>query len=567
MRPGDWACHSCGLNVFASRASCFKCGATRCESKGTASSAAPEACCPAAAGAPTSVGSGEVRFGDWQCPGCGLNVFASKTSCFKCGATKNGSPGKSTKGAASSAASSSRWRVDTESSTEASSDGRPSGADNDSDFSACDMFVESNGEGEAKVSYSRTALMAGRPLCASTCSECAAGNRLHAAWYEKEQESTPQAPQASSARAALPGSPNSWAAAQRLRRMGTSESELGEEGPAVIERRVKSILNKLTPEKFEVLCSKLIECGLCAESHGYMLATVVIGEAVRQHSFSSMYADLCLRLIEHFGELGYILRDSLVEQCWQLFAPEWWKEGATEEGADVEDDGSARKKRLLGSVRFLGELFVRQLLEPYGIITCTNDFLRQPIESDNIELVVAFLTVVGPVFDSPCWPQYPLFRATFWQIRGLTFDQNVAARVRFLLRDLLELRDAGWVDTKLSTKVEKPKRLEDVRWEAAAESMPAGKKGKGKQEQQEWSAGATTMTRMGGDYAATSDASEHAYRNGATPFTELLATAEAAVALEYDGCDYMGEYPLEYPADGYPVDETMTMMPVPLSCH
>lgn len=32
--------------------------------------------------------AGDVRPGDWTCPGCGLNVFASKRSCVKCGATK-----------------------------------------------------------------------------------------------------------------------------------------------------------------------------------------------------------------------------------------------------------------------------------------------------------------------------------------------------------------------------------------------------------------------------------------------------------------------------------------------
>jgi cold shock CspA family protein len=26
----------------------------------------------------------EVRPGDWTCPGCGSNVFASKSTCFKC---------------------------------------------------------------------------------------------------------------------------------------------------------------------------------------------------------------------------------------------------------------------------------------------------------------------------------------------------------------------------------------------------------------------------------------------------------------------------------------------------
>ena len=38
-------------------------------------------------GAPMGGGGGggaEVRPGDWTCPGCGANVFASKSSCFKC---------------------------------------------------------------------------------------------------------------------------------------------------------------------------------------------------------------------------------------------------------------------------------------------------------------------------------------------------------------------------------------------------------------------------------------------------------------------------------------------------
>ena len=32
--------------------------------------------------------SKEVREGDWKCPMCGANVFASKNECFKCGASR-----------------------------------------------------------------------------------------------------------------------------------------------------------------------------------------------------------------------------------------------------------------------------------------------------------------------------------------------------------------------------------------------------------------------------------------------------------------------------------------------
>jgi cold shock CspA family protein len=39
-------------------------------------------------------GKGDSRPGDWTCPDCGANVFASKDSCFKCGGRKSGGGGR-----------------------------------------------------------------------------------------------------------------------------------------------------------------------------------------------------------------------------------------------------------------------------------------------------------------------------------------------------------------------------------------------------------------------------------------------------------------------------------------
>ena len=33
---------------------------------------------------------GDVRPGDWTCPSCGANVFASKLACFRCSTPKPG---------------------------------------------------------------------------------------------------------------------------------------------------------------------------------------------------------------------------------------------------------------------------------------------------------------------------------------------------------------------------------------------------------------------------------------------------------------------------------------------
>eukprot|EP00929_Paragymnodinium_shiwhaense_P104409 TRINITY_DN6880_c0_g1_i1.p1 TRINITY_DN6880_c0_g1~~TRINITY_DN6880_c0_g1_i1.p1 ORF type:complete len:292 (+),score=56.62 TRINITY_DN6880_c0_g1_i1:76-876(+) len=67
-REGDWDCASCGLLVFASKDSCFKCGSRR------------------PGGRPAAVS--QRREGDWSCQFCGTLVFAQKEQCYKCGAVK-----------------------------------------------------------------------------------------------------------------------------------------------------------------------------------------------------------------------------------------------------------------------------------------------------------------------------------------------------------------------------------------------------------------------------------------------------------------------------------------------
>lgn len=80
-RPGDWVCPGCAADVYASKDSCFKCGASKPEGGG-------------GGGGGGGKGGGKGgKPGDWVCPGCGADVYASKDACFKCGAAKPGGGG------------------------------------------------------------------------------------------------------------------------------------------------------------------------------------------------------------------------------------------------------------------------------------------------------------------------------------------------------------------------------------------------------------------------------------------------------------------------------------------
>ncbi|DBB05264.1 hypothetical protein WJX82_007423 [Trebouxia sp. C0006] len=87
-RPGDWPCPGCNNNCFASKSACPKCGAPK----------------PADAGGGGGFGGGgsggysgggggpprpkEARPGDWPCPNCNNICFASKDKCNRCDTPK-----------------------------------------------------------------------------------------------------------------------------------------------------------------------------------------------------------------------------------------------------------------------------------------------------------------------------------------------------------------------------------------------------------------------------------------------------------------------------------------------
>jgi hypothetical protein len=86
-----------------------------------------------------------------------------------------------------------------------------------------------------------------------------------------------------------------------------------------------------------------------------------------------------------------------------------------------------------------------------------------PFSPDALEALAALLTVVGPVFDLRTWPHHAALCNTFSQMQALSSSHELPNRTRYLLRDLLELRERGWVGECLAAKIETPKKLEEVR--------------------------------------------------------------------------------------------------------
>ncbi|KAF8370235.1 hypothetical protein HHK36_021488 [Tetracentron sinense] len=91
-RPGDWNCKSCQHLNFQRRDSCHRCGDPKMGDRGN-----DYGSFSARGGSSFGFSGSDVRPGDWYCSAanCGAHNFASRSSCFKCGAFKDESSGGS----------------------------------------------------------------------------------------------------------------------------------------------------------------------------------------------------------------------------------------------------------------------------------------------------------------------------------------------------------------------------------------------------------------------------------------------------------------------------------------
>ncbi|KAK2998170.1 hypothetical protein RJ639_023509 [Escallonia herrerae] len=98
VRPGDWYCNigNCGAHNFASRSSCFKCGAFKDDSSGGFDSDLSRGRGFGFAGGMGGGGGGGSsrsgwKSGDWICSrsGCNEHNFASRIECFRCNAPRD----------------------------------------------------------------------------------------------------------------------------------------------------------------------------------------------------------------------------------------------------------------------------------------------------------------------------------------------------------------------------------------------------------------------------------------------------------------------------------------------
>ncbi|GMM33743.1 translation initiation factor eIF4G [Saccharomycopsis crataegensis] len=246
-----------------------------------------------------------------------------------------------------------------------------------------------------------------------------------------------------------------------------------------INRKTKSLLNKLTLEMFENITAEIIKIAEQSkfEEDGKSLKQVLeltFHKACDEPHWSSMYAQLCAKMVKDFSlEVkdttsidktgaplvgGQLVRKCLLTRCQVEFEKGWADKLPTNpDGSALEPEmmsdeyyaAAAAKRRGLGLVRFIGELYALGLLSDQVIVSCMHSLssnFEDPSE-ETLETLSQLITTVGPIIDLSNKPgdnRARMMLAKAFERIGVIINLKIPARIKFKLMDLLDARSSNW---------------------------------------------------------------------------------------------------------------------------
>lgn len=181
---------------------------------------------------------------------------------------------------------------------------------------------------------------------------------------------------------------------------------------------------------------------------------LIFEKALDEPKYSSMYAQLCKRLSEEapdFEPRGSpcTFKLLLLNKCRTEFENRALAFQQYEERALLPEELEKRhlaKCKMLGNIKFIGELGKLEILAESILHRCIQNLLARRAAADHhedLECLAQLVRTCGRVLDSE--RGRGLMDQYFARIETLSRSRELQPRIRFMLRDVVELRRGGWV--------------------------------------------------------------------------------------------------------------------------
>ncbi|XP_055640180.1 eukaryotic translation initiation factor 4 gamma 3-like [Toxorhynchites rutilus septentrionalis] len=260
-------------------------------------------------------------------------------------------------------------------------------------------------------------------------------------------------------------------------------------------KKFRSVLNKLTPDNFSVLVEQVKTYEIDSEERLDGCIKILFEKAIMEPNFTDTYAQMCKELgtiikIETNDNQQPNFKRKLITQCQREFEKhhtdskqngsemEKSKTNSEEERTDeidelqyeLEEKNTKIRRRAMGTIRFIGELFKQEQLTCKIMYTCINILLSETmLDEESLECLCKLLTTIGgrmekdPVQDSQGL-QYCFLRLQ--EIADRKSTLQVCNRIRFMILDLIELRKNNWQPRRVQAA---PKTMEEIQKEVETE--------------------------------------------------------------------------------------------------
>ncbi|XP_026776818.3 eukaryotic translation initiation factor 4 gamma 3 isoform X4 [Pangasianodon hypophthalmus] len=258
-------------------------------------------------------------------------------------------------------------------------------------------------------------------------------------------------------------------------------------------RKVRSILNKLTPQMFSQLLKQVTDLTIDTEERLKGVIDLVFEKAIDEPSFSVAYGNMCSCLATLKVPMAdkptstVNFRKLLLNRCQKEFEKDKANDDVFEkkqrelEAAastsererlqeELEEAKDKARRRSIGNIKFIGELFKLRMLTEAIMHDCVVKLLKNHDE-ESLECLCRLLTTIGKDLDfekaKPRMDQY------FNQMEKIVKERKTSSRIRFMLQDVIDLRLHNWVSRRADLG---PKTIEQIHKEAKIEEQEEQRK-------------------------------------------------------------------------------------------
>ncbi|KAG8901885.1 hypothetical protein FRB99_005025 [Tulasnella sp. 403] len=252
----------------------------------------------------------------------------------------------------------------------------------------------------------------------------------------------------------------------------------GDEDPLrICVRKLRSMLNKLTTDKFDSISRQVVQVANGSHGNQQILPLVIdtlFQSALNDEKWSILHANLCQRIMEDLSPEvtddsltdpdgdplcgGDLFREHVLNRSEAGFKRGWsatlncnttsssndQSESPTPVPPIFSDDYYAlckEKRKGLALVRLIGELYKVDLFPEAALQWCLQTLLAASKEED-VESLSKLLNTVGRELDGT--HNQDRMDIYFKRIEKLSNARRFRPRIQYMLLDLLELRDRGW---------------------------------------------------------------------------------------------------------------------------